>query len=707
MMQNMGKVIGFSTYTPEQVEKMRKALQLSLSHEQLRYCASYYQGNAKRDPFIDELRMLDRIANHASVPMLATAPIELVTEDAALAQTYADLMSKRRTLYPTKRTPCAFGEIFTILNEALRRAGKVPLTKNAVTLWSTADQQVLSNEATPSICSPNGRFRLTEHTVLHTDAAKNDFWAILLPFGARSHAEKKDADARLIKDCAGYIKQTVTVQSAGLMEVLLQVADGLWIDLSYLSQAGEEVPLSVMTDFYEGHHLIRMSGENVNRAMQAAKELSLRIQPFAMVMSDSRFVFANKKEELFSLETAFLRSLPRLRTVSLTLADGGGVTPSPIAHAPLSAAVCAYLSHSDEVVSEDVLQIEGTLHATASASADAGVFGTAMRTVLAPLLSLAASGCDLNTKRLSACIELPQEITDEKAVGEAFSLALGVYRVLAELALPLCATRVVCSQAAKKAELTVFASADGEDTVPSRFTGDGNRIYCIAPDTRRDGTYDIKSFRNLQSYLCDLRKKGVLVSARVLCGEPVTEGLALMSTSKTAYRITRQSIAAEEALPLAILIEACAPIEARQVGVTVSAKRTEEALPSLPLMQSMIWSERPQITLLASGNDCHAAILRAYLEEKGADVYLFSDKAAQTDALARSLLGSQYLILCGQSIHRPSERLKFALGTLIRSGGKILSVKENSTIGEYPVISYPTGLPASVIGQICSSSDKL
>lgn len=709
-MQNTGKIIGFSKYTKDQLEKMRSALQISLSLDQLDACAAYYRDTAKRDPFIAELRLLGRLANHPSVPMLTVAPTELITDNKAIADTYADLMSKRRTLFPSKRTPCTLGEVLPILNEAFRSVGKEPAKSNTVMLWQEAERYVLPKEPARGVYAPNGRIRLTEQAVAVTDTVpeERDFWAILLPVAMRTPADRRGAELLLSEDCAAHIEQVVSVGSAGLMEALLQVADGLWIELSRLSQVDEDVPLSIMTDCYEGRHLIRVSGKHVNSVMQAARAIGLRMMPFAMVSNEPRYVFANEKKAVFSLDSAFLRSLSRLHTASMALTEQTDVPPSPIAHTPLSTAVCSYLDRSDKIVSEDVIQIEKTLHATAtSASSGTCGFEAAMRTVLAPLLTLAANGCDLGMSRLSVALELPQGTPDKAMAEQALSQILGIYRVLAELGRPISAWKTIASKEICTPELTVFASADGESTVPSRFVGDGHRVYCIAPDLRADGTYDIKSLRSLLSYLCDLKKKGDLLSARILCGESVTEALFAMCTSHTEYRITRDAIAAEGPLPLAILIEAASPIAAQKVAVTVKREPTEENF-SLPApVQSLIWSEKPQITLLASGNDPHAALLRAYLEEKGADARLFSDSTEEMNALSHSLLGSCYLILCGEVVYRPNERLHFALDTLIRSGGRILSVGKPAFLGQYPVSAYPAGLPAALVEQICTSFDEL
>ena len=104
-MMFQGKIRNFAAYTPAMAEQMKKDLSLFMQQQQLLYCANYYRTVEKRDPFIEELVMLDRFVSEYAPSPATFAPTECLTNHAPLAQTFADLLQKRKTLKPDVRYP--------------------------------------------------------------------------------------------------------------------------------------------------------------------------------------------------------------------------------------------------------------------------------------------------------------------------------------------------------------------------------------------------------------------------------------------------------------------------------------------------------------------------------------------------------------------------------------------------------------------------
>ena len=54
-----GYVINFGSYTPQQLEQVKKDFKLTLPLSKLQLCSNYFKKQEKRDPAIEELLLLD------------------------------------------------------------------------------------------------------------------------------------------------------------------------------------------------------------------------------------------------------------------------------------------------------------------------------------------------------------------------------------------------------------------------------------------------------------------------------------------------------------------------------------------------------------------------------------------------------------------------------------------------------------------------
>ena len=155
---------------------------------------------------------------------------------------------------------------------------------------------------------------------------------------------------------------------------------------------------------------------------------------------------------------------------------------------------------------------------------------------------------------------------------------------------------------------------------------------------------------------------------------------------------------------LALLLETNVFIPAVVVGAVIPAQKKTESVASTSAIprpgESRIWSERPEISLLSAANDLSAQILTAILNRKGANARLFT--AQGSEELSRAILGSQVLILCGRISLPKTAQVDFAVETLHKSGGVILSVGSTSQEADF---SFEGGIPSGVLDKICSFSE--
>ena len=232
-------------------------------------------------------------------------------------------------------------------------------------------------------------------------------------------------------------------------------------------------------------------------------------------------------------------------------------------------------------------------------------------------------------------------------------------------------------------------------------------MYCITPDQAPDGSLDFASLRNLLSFIAALRQNGVLQSARILCGESVTDGLRAMSTDTLSCFMVQSLFASEGALPLAFLIETSEPIRAKKVGNVFKRQSPLKRPPAetVRLRESLIWSDRPHVAVFARRSDFAAKQLEAELIKEGAEVTLLHGESEEVDQIAHALLNAQTLILCGKVQLPQTERIRFALETFSKAGGNTLLVGGATIPQILDATAFPNGIPSSVIASVCKKTE--
>lgn len=562
-MEQKGMIRRFGSYNLQQLEQMKQDLHVQMPLNKLIFCASYYRTVEKRDPSIEELQFLDLFSRGSEKSSLSIAPTELLTNDAFVAKTYADLMAKRHELNPDAKTPCTLYEMMELATAYLERAGK---------------------ESAPSglVCSIEKRntpyTKLGNSTVLEKRASvglrvlpkkdlpllKGDLLLLLRPLITRTAKSSIPPVALLdLPAFASQIKQIRTVGKRGLFAEVLSVASCATIEPDRLSQTGEPIPLSMLVTAFEGDLLVRVSREDYPDFAKAAYELGLFAAAFATVGNGTSITVVRPRGTTFTLQTSFLKRLFPLRPVSVRLGNERSDTETPVSHTAHTESSCADLPTAS---------VGTALISAASVAPTQSFFCNALDTTLAAVLTLAVSGCDYADQRLSVSVQLPQSTDDSYVAGACVSTILGVYRLQAELAMPTASIRLDYDPTLDYPTLQVFSVSRG-NAVPASFTAAGNPVYCIAPAATDDGLPDFSDLRRLLTHLTALRKKGVVQSARVLCHEEIADALQSMMTAEFGCLTGGKELFSMGALPIGVLIETTEKLDATRIG-TVTARNT-------------------------------------------------------------------------------------------------------------------------------------
>lgn len=691
-------VQGFSCYTAPQMEKMKADLGISMPLPLLRSCAAYY-AQAKRDPYVEELRMLDLFSAEASCAPSASFLTQFSSEDRMVAETYADFLQKKKELAPNNSTPPTLYEIAKTATSYLNRIGRRPSADAPLLIQENPAVCASLTDEAPLLSIGEGDLYLRAEKQKKRAPAGNDCFLLL---SARSpEINLQTALGKLLSDpcVTEHILASATVGKRGLLYEILCLTDGAWIDLSRLSRVDEPVPFSLAVSGYEGTRILRVPSEKTKEITAAANALSLSSCVFAVVTGDRKIRLSNRVSRDIFLDTAFLVSLRGRMPTSASLPHENPTAPRRITHALRAGKYCPYLHSTAQ--SFDAVTLNGSVLAAAHTVPDASPFLQGIYTALAPICTLAACGCAPAEQSLSITLSLPKTPAESATYASATAMLLGLYRVMAETAIP---ARRLTSAEEGTPMLSIVADAAGE-ACPNQFTAEGNRVYLWNFQIAKNGLPDFEALRKDLAMIADLRRKGHLLSARLLCDEELTDALKEMSRKDLVCRITHPQALGDSAKNPAILIESAVCLPATQIGKTVYAEPTAESDRDLSLAvpspsRSNVWADRPTISILANAHDKAAVALASVLTEKGAAATVFTETEA--DVFSRALLTSHALILCGKATLPDTPHVRFALETLRRADGRIFSVCAPDGVADF---SFKNGFPEEILNKICVFSE--
>ncbi len=698
----------FGQCNADQAKRLKNELGLTMSDDVLMYCISHYRDHELRDPFVDELLMLDRLSVSLERDPDAVAPTDLYTRDDFVAETYADMMAKRRQINPNAKHPCTLAEASKLASAYMLRAGKytAPQRSASVIPESIRDRQAFPSES--CLVAPDSAFRLRVLPFVTAKPAVGDLLILLTPGATQTRLAFYKATEKLLENEAVFslIKGVYTVRRSGLLRELLEITNSLRLVLTPFSSLNVPMPMTVLTDHHEGCRILRIRADAKEKLMQLIRKTDLSASLFAEITSDGRFTFYRGEEDSFSIHPQFLRTLYRYKGVSLKLATESKHMPDVIKHRTVTPFNCKYLSHEMTEQSADAASINGVLAASASASPEKAYYKTALYTALIPVLTLAACGIRYTDQVLSLGVEMPESCAAPIHASAGMSVLLGLYRAQTELGIPAQAISLRSERAVKNPTVTAFSLAETGSLYQSSFVAPEHEVYCLTPKFRTDGMPYFQSLRQLLDEVARLQKDGKIASMRVIGNESVTDVITKMSNTLTCG-LTDLSVASDGPIPIGILIESNQKLPYPSIGVTRTAKEpVQKSIPTIENdAESLVWSALPEVVILAKKTDTDAQMLASLLECRGANVHLFSDTVADSDRLSRAILGAQTLILCQGTILPKTPKVSFALSVMREANGFMLALGTSVAL-EKDFLALPDGLNYALLQKICPDRKK-
>ena len=683
-----------------EAEHLRSQLSLTMPTEMLKFCANYYKNQLRRDPFADELQMLDMLADARGRDGSSLAVTEFLTNDAFVAQTYADLLQKRKQLHPGLLSPITLGEAASVASDYIHRAKDSNSFSHPVSSIENVRNSVTYPDAT-CVTTKDSAYRLRLLPLSNTTLSNEDALILVAPESDDTQDEfrHKFADLLCNKELLQYVKGVSTVENGGILRVLLNITDGVLVQLSSLFSTETYSAATALCKDFLGCHVLRVAQHQWNLATTLLVRCGVRAFPFAAIKPEPKFVFVRDNNTSFSLDTHFLRSLNKYQTACAKLTDESTLTPSSISFGGIGGGKCSYLTPDSADRIGEVIEIGSTACVAASAKTTTAPFKTALLSVLAPVATLCTSGVHYTNQTLSMALEIPANLTDDACVGNCMATLLGLYRAQTELGLAAQnRTAIRLEESLTSPNVSVWALAKNPTKTATTFTKSGSFVFAVSPEFDSDGLPNFAALRQMLSQIASFANDGKILSCRTLIGESINKGIRKMSHTHTCV-FSNEVLNAKENLPLCILIESDQELPFCCIGKVHPYKRLPKEALDIPKRTDLIACERPEIVIVSSIGDNNAMALAALLEERGAHVSLFAHPTAQKMQLSRAILTTQTLILCPNAHLPHSKEIDFALETLHRAGGIFLSLSKNIVPDGF--IPLKKGIDEEILEKIC------
>lgn len=608
------------------------------------------------------------------------------TDDGEMAATYADMMEKRRELSPRADTPPTLGELFGLASAYLERSGRTAtFAHTGLSVTETAaTARCFAAEGSP-LC-----LALTDTDRGHGERAVGDRLVLL-------RAESRTAMLGFIEhpSVRRAVKWETAVGAHGILPTVLPCMDGACYDLRRLCDLSAPTPLDRLFLPIEGARLLLIEASAENELTKLATDHSVSLTVFAALTDgdETCFLYGYGERDSLRIETAKLRAMPKRETLSIS-AKGCDAPMGRLIRSVVSGGHSPYLDPNGGATER--LTSDGVTVSAAVRQIGAGAFLAAVETVLAPLLSVSASGADYTGIRLGIGLRLPA-VREDETNAALLSVILGIYRVQTEFACPA-ALYAETDAALTCPELTVYALSNAADTVPAECPGAGSGVFCVSPIRLPSGLPDFTLLRRLLRELRAQRTAGRLTSACVAVSESLGEVIARTERSTTC-RLT-----AEDGEQLSVAFVLCGiGLPYHRIGTVTlrteaPAVQRDVTLP--PPVGKYVWRDRYEITVLSRSGDAAAVSLAASLRAAGADCAALED-STPVGALSRRVLTSRILILCPEATLPEDAHLRFALRLLSSDGGLILRLGERApTVAEFPSVTLAGGISEDFLHQI-------
>ena len=604
----------FATLSSAALGLLKQTYRLHMTASELQFCRNFFRSVEKRAFSIEELRLLDAIAegNHMLHENLAIA--SLYVDDERLAETYKDLLEKHRLLYRDRRDlPPTLDALASTLQNILYRSGR-PLADekaslclsdpffciSAVSRGYTGREMLYTAEVMPSarVFAVNG-----EAYFLEDARSVNDDVLLYLEnpyFNTLSLSEYTDNPfltmVERIASTEAYRKAVHAARAIdyrGILYALSTLSTGIYTELRAL---GNEADLADFAKIGHGGLILSVERSLADALAATIEAVGLTATRVARAIPGNRVTVRMEGGAPYSCLTALLYGV-------------GELSPQLVVTMPKEpTAPHAEVGLFSEAPRGDLLPRMPEIYPSplsdgfsyTAFSLDSPDFSSVIRQALSVVYRSVVGG--VKPMAAYAVCTYPTEV-NSTSIGKVLSTMLGLYRVFAELSVPMQITFV--RGGGEGCSVFLRGKSDGNKKISTGFTGAEHPVYLLYPRSSECGFPDFSDVRAILSQI----QKNSPIAASVHCGESIASAVVSMCASHgIRYAAQLSGGLLGETIDLPYLIVECA-----------------EEIPSLPLLGNVgVSIASAEETVEDSDAEPHLAPPRALTEVSSPKALLFS-----------------------------------------------------------------------------------
>ena len=483
-----GTVTNFSRFTSVMLNSMKHDVGLAMSSEQLEELRAYYSKTAHRDPTLDELYLLDHLLTlrgHVSSPIA-----KLSTDSSKIADTYADLMSKRKALGITNNAP-SLRELQMIPAHYMEMVGKEATSASnyMFAIGGSAKIELMLNGCTDILSTRDGAIGKISRRRKYAPGSL----LTLLP-RTPDLTEEQFSDniaALLAGPAATCIDAGMVIDELGLIGAVCKFNVGASIDATALPIRQPCIPES-LCDACHGWVLAVITRAGFTEFSGQAKALSIPCIVIGSLASGNKLTIKHEKMNSAAWDMNFISALAPTRQVWLQpqLCDASKPVDS-----------------FSQFASDNSM-----LLATHTATLDSNAYLTSMATILRAISECIAHGADYSNVCVSVKITLPRAMMDT-----ALEALLGAYRAQIEYYVPDRDSSIIFDNTFMPT-ITVAAMAKRPQENHNESRENVKYLYLLSPRTNGNGLPDFEELRRMWSYVTVAVRQGDVITATALCG---------------------------------------------------------------------------------------------------------------------------------------------------------------------------------------------
>ncbi len=651
-------VADFGCLPEESLHALGESLGLGMQPSQLASCSAYYR-SVRRDPSIDELRLIDACITAQRTQATQTMTLSSLTSpDGKIADMLRSLIEQSKT--PGGKTPPL--TVGVALGASCTANASVALTdaKTGARLCLVTDEEygalpMQGLRPLKCVCIGDMGVRLTlaaptkahENTIVH---AGELIGLISLPDGAseayfaRLHTFFSDATNRR------HIRALTVCPRSSLLSVLLDASvGGCYADTSVLCQNDSSPSYLEIAERARGY-LVRANETDMKALVARARACGLELTVFARLCDDDSLTLAERDVLRASVSVTLLRSLMRTRIVSLELC-----APQETAvHAESSRSLVSAANGWERVTAhpagEPVALGDYTVMHTSLALQDALSPHDVTRAVMQCALELTAAGGDFDTM----CTALSLSVGTQGSHCALWSAVLGAHHMLSEWRIPSLAP-IIRSTDKPYGELTVCLFA--RTVKPPKTNASTAQLRIFALETDECGLPRPHMLAAMLSLTSRTLADGRIAGLRPLWGKGLRDALTTVKDLTLDDAVQQSPTLLDQAV-FGLFVRADETVtQGTRLGSLAPAEQQDtprprtHALIQAPKRYSLIHRARPTVLLPILPTVDRPDTLIAYLGSLNAEIRPLPISLTHEDctALADAIADADILVLNGDA----------------------------------------------------------